>query len=118
MREPNYDSGRFVLPRTTACARIVRAPGRLQAHFDCWSSAAANGDLHRAIQSGKHTLEGGSGGIGQVLSGSVVRPVIPARKWPAHVEKKLGRKSWDVEHVGLVVSGRSAVAIDDGALSK
>ena len=35
-------------------------------------------------------------------------------KWSAHVGKALGKKSCDVEHVGLVVSGRAAVAMDDG----
>jgi uncharacterized protein DUF861 len=35
-------------------------------------------------------------------------------KWSAHVGKALGKKSCDVEHVGLVISGRAAVAMDDG----
>ena len=35
-------------------------------------------------------------------------------KWSAHVGKTLGKKSCDVEHVGLVISGRAAVAMDDG----
>lgn len=38
----------------------------------------------------------------------------PGWKWSAHVGKELGKKSCDVEHVGLVVSGRAAVAMDDG----
>ena len=38
----------------------------------------------------------------------------PGWKWSEHVGKKLGKKSCDVEHVGLVISGRAAVAMDDG----
>lgn len=38
----------------------------------------------------------------------------PGWKWSAHVGKELGKKSCDVEHVGLVVSGRAAVAMNDG----
>jgi len=38
----------------------------------------------------------------------------PGWKWSAHVGKAVGKKSCDVEHVGVVVSGRAAVAMDDG----
>jgi quercetin dioxygenase-like cupin family protein len=38
----------------------------------------------------------------------------PGWKWSDHVGKALGKKSCEVEHVGLVVSGRAAVAMDDG----
>jgi EutQ-like cupin domain len=38
----------------------------------------------------------------------------PGWKWSVHVGKALGKKSCDVEHVGLVISGRAAVAMDDG----
>jgi quercetin dioxygenase-like cupin family protein len=38
----------------------------------------------------------------------------PGWKWSTHVGKQLGKKSCDVEHVGLVLSGRAAVAMDDG----
>jgi mannose-6-phosphate isomerase-like protein (cupin superfamily) len=38
----------------------------------------------------------------------------PGWKWSTHVGKALGKKSCDVEHVGLVLSGRAAVAMDDG----
>lgn len=38
----------------------------------------------------------------------------PGWKWSTHVGKALGKKSCDIEHVGLVVSGRAAVAMDDG----
>src|ERR1700758_653706 len=38
----------------------------------------------------------------------------PGWKWSEHVGKALGKKSCDVEHVGLVISGRAAVVMDDG----
>lgn len=38
----------------------------------------------------------------------------PGWKWSDHVGKALGKASCDVEHVGLVISGRAAVAMDDG----
>lgn len=38
----------------------------------------------------------------------------PGWKWSAHVGSSLGKKSCDVEHVGLVLSGRATAAMDDG----
>jgi len=38
----------------------------------------------------------------------------PGWKWSDHVGKALGKASCDVEHVGLVISGRAALAMDDG----
>lgn len=38
----------------------------------------------------------------------------PGWKWSEHVGRSLGKKSCDVEHVGLVVSGRATAAMDDG----
>jgi quercetin dioxygenase-like cupin family protein len=38
----------------------------------------------------------------------------PGWKWSAHVGQVLGKKSCDVEHVGLVISGRATAAMDDG----
>lgn len=38
----------------------------------------------------------------------------PGWKWSVHVGKSLGKKSCDVDHVGMVISGRAAVAMDDG----
>jgi quercetin dioxygenase-like cupin family protein len=38
----------------------------------------------------------------------------PGWKWSVHVGKALGKKSCDVEHVGLVISGRATAAMDDG----
>ena len=40
----------------------------------------------------------------------------PGWKWSLHVGKTTGAKSCVVEHVGLVVSGRAAVAMDDGRI--
>jgi quercetin dioxygenase-like cupin family protein len=38
----------------------------------------------------------------------------PGWKWSVHVGRALGKKSCDVEHVGLVVSGCATAAMDDG----
>jgi mannose-6-phosphate isomerase-like protein (cupin superfamily) len=38
----------------------------------------------------------------------------PGWRWSTHVGAKLGKKSCDVEHVGLVVSGCATAAMDDG----
>ncbi len=38
----------------------------------------------------------------------------PGWKWSVHVGAPLGQASCTVEHVGMVVSGRVAVAMDDG----
>lgn len=38
----------------------------------------------------------------------------PGWKWSVHVGPAMGAKSCPVEHVGLVVSGRAAAAMDDG----
>lgn len=38
----------------------------------------------------------------------------PGWKWSAHVGKALGKKSCEVEHVGLVISGRATAAMNDG----
>lgn len=38
----------------------------------------------------------------------------PGWKWSVHVGKALGKASCDVAHVGIVVSGCAAAAMDDG----
>jgi quercetin dioxygenase-like cupin family protein len=38
----------------------------------------------------------------------------PGWKWSEHVGKALGKTSCDVEHVGMVLSGRATAAMDDG----
>ena len=38
----------------------------------------------------------------------------PGWKWSEHVGASAGTESCDVEHVGMVVSGRAAVRMDDG----
>lgn len=40
----------------------------------------------------------------------------PGWKWSVHVGPSLGKKSCDVEHVGIVVSGRATAAMDDGRI--
>jgi quercetin dioxygenase-like cupin family protein len=39
----------------------------------------------------------------------------PGWKWSVHVGPAVGTRSCQVEHVGLVVSGRAAVRMDDGS---
>ena len=38
----------------------------------------------------------------------------PGWKWSVHVGKMTGAKSCEVEHVGMVISGRATAAMDDG----
>jgi quercetin dioxygenase-like cupin family protein len=38
----------------------------------------------------------------------------PGWKWSEHVGPSAGTRSCEIEHVGLVVSGRAAVRMDDG----
>ncbi len=38
----------------------------------------------------------------------------PGWKWSEHVGKALGQASCQVEHVGVVVSGRNRITMDDG----
>ena len=38
----------------------------------------------------------------------------PGWKWSTHLGKPLGKASCDVEHVGIVISGRATAAMDDG----
>lgn len=40
----------------------------------------------------------------------------PGWKWSEHVGKALGQASCQVEHVGMVVSGSAAAAMDDGSV--
>jgi quercetin dioxygenase-like cupin family protein len=40
----------------------------------------------------------------------------PGWKWSEHVGKSLGKKSCDVEHVGMVLQGRATAAMDDGRI--
>jgi hypothetical protein len=40
----------------------------------------------------------------------------PGWKWSEHVGKELGQKSCMVEHVGMVISGCAAAAMDDGRI--
>jgi quercetin dioxygenase-like cupin family protein len=38
----------------------------------------------------------------------------PGWKWSEHVSPTVGTKSCEVEHIGLVVSGRAAIRMNDG----
>jgi len=69
-----------------------------------------NADETRKFEKGKFELIS----IGGMTIGRATYD--PGWKWSAHVGKALGKKSCDVEHVGLVISGRAAVAMDDGGI--
>jgi hypothetical protein len=40
----------------------------------------------------------------------------PGWKWSVHVGRALGKKSCDVEHVGIVISGSATAAMDNGGM--
>jgi quercetin dioxygenase-like cupin family protein len=40
----------------------------------------------------------------------------PGWKWSEHVGRSIGKKSCDVEHVGIVLSGRATAAMNDGEI--
>jgi mannose-6-phosphate isomerase-like protein (cupin superfamily) len=40
----------------------------------------------------------------------------PGWKWSTHIGQRFGKTSCDVEHVGLVISGRAVAAMDDGRI--
>jgi quercetin dioxygenase-like cupin family protein len=40
----------------------------------------------------------------------------PGWKWSLHIGPGVGKKSCEVEHVGLVLSGRAVAAMDDGTV--
>jgi quercetin dioxygenase-like cupin family protein len=42
----------------------------------------------------------------------------PGWRWSEHVGKALGKRSCDVEHVGMVVSGCATAAMDDGTIKE
>ena len=42
----------------------------------------------------------------------------PGWKWSEHVGPSLGKKSCEVGHVGLVVSGRATAAMEDGTVTE
>ena len=42
----------------------------------------------------------------------------PGWKWSVHVGAALGKSSCDVEHVGIVISGRATAAMDDGLIKE
>lgn len=69
-----------------------------------------NADETREFEKGKFELIN----IGGMTLGRATYD--PGWKWSAHVGKALGKKSCDVEHVGMVISGRAAVAMDDGRI--
>jgi len=69
-----------------------------------------NADETREFEKGKFELVR----MGNVTIGRA--SYAPGWKWSVHVGRLLGKKSCDVEHVGMVISGRAAVGMDDGRI--
>lgn len=76
--------------------------------FDVVVKQFDNADETRTFEKGKFEVIN----IGFMTIGRATYD--PGWKWSAHVGKALGKKSCDVEHVCLIISGRAAVAMDDG----
>ena len=68
-------------------------------------------DVLRAFEKGKFELVE----IGGMTLGRATYE--PGWIWSEHVGKALGKKSCDVSHVGLVVSGRAMVKMDQAAIT-
>ena len=65
-------------------------------------------DERREFESGRFEVVT----VGSVTVGRAT--YAPGWKWSTHVAPVAGTRSCEVEHVGLVVSGRCVVAMDDG----
>lgn len=62
-----------------------------------------------------HTFEKGKFEIVRIGAMIVGRATYaPGWEWSTHVGATLGKKSCDVEHVGMVVAGRIVVSMEDG----
>ncbi len=62
-----------------------------------------------------HTFEKGKFELIHIGGMSIGRATYePEWKWSEHIGPGLGRQSCDVEHVGIVIAGRAAVAMNDG----
>jgi mannose-6-phosphate isomerase-like protein (cupin superfamily) len=73
-------------------------------------------DIRRFEDAGEHRgFEKGSFEVVEVGGLTVGRATYePGWKWSEHVKPAAGTESCEVEHVGLVVSGRAVIAMDDG----
>jgi mannose-6-phosphate isomerase-like protein (cupin superfamily) len=69
-----------------------------------------NADETREFEKGKFEVTN----IGGMTIGRATYE--PGWKWSAHIGEAVGKKSCDVEHIGLVLSGRAVVAMDDGTV--
>ena len=65
-------------------------------------------DTTRAFEKGRFDLVQ----IGTLTLGRA--SYAPGWKWSEHVGRVTGRSSCDVEHLGIVVSGRAGVRMDEG----
>jgi mannose-6-phosphate isomerase-like protein (cupin superfamily) len=65
------------------------------------------------------TFENGKFEIVQIGGMTIGRATYePGWKWSSHVGVALGKKSCEVEHIGMVVTGKAAVAMDDGRIEE
>ena len=63
----------------------------------------------------RRTFEKGSFEVAEIGGLTVGRATYePGWRWSEHVRPTAGTDSCEVEHVGLVVSGRAMIAMDDG----
>jgi quercetin dioxygenase-like cupin family protein len=74
-------------------------------------------DIRRFEDAGeRRSFEKGSFEVVEIGGLTVGRATYePGWKWSEHVKPTAGTESCEVEHVGLVVSGRAVVAMDDGS---
>jgi hypothetical protein len=79
-------------------------------------SSAADVDIRRFDSPDeRRTLEKGSFELVVVGGMTLGRASYePGWKWSEHVGRAMGRSSCDVAHVGLVLSGRNRITMDDG----
>jgi|SRR5215472_4040480 len=69
----------------------------------------------RCLQDEVRTFEKGKFELLQIGGMTIGRAAYePGWKWSVHVGQGLGTQSCDVEHVGMVISGRATAAMDDG----
>jgi quercetin dioxygenase-like cupin family protein len=63
----------------------------------------------------RRSFEKGSFEVVEIGGITVGRAIYePGWRWSEHVKPTAGTESCEVEHVGLVVSGRAVIAMDDG----
>ena len=76
--------------------------------FDVILKRFENPDEVRSFEKGRFELVH----IGGMIIGRA--SYDPGWKWSIHVGKAMGKTSCEVEHVGMVISGRATAAMNDG----